>query len=58
MKCFNSFIIIITCVWLTGCEPISDPWVTDDEQYAEERARTDSERRIMIDRAQRGQRDR
>lgn len=58
MKYLYWFIVMIMLITLSACQRISDPWVTDDEQYAEERARTDAERRVMIDRAQRGQRDR
>jgi cytochrome c biogenesis protein ResB len=58
MKHWYWLIIMIMFISLSACQRISDPWVTDDEQYAEERARTDAERRVLIDRAQRVQRDR
>lgn len=45
-------------VLAAGCEGIGDPWVSGPEQYAAERERSPAQHRRLIDRAERGQRDR
>lgn len=51
-------VVIALLGGLAGCDWIGDPWVSDREQYTEDRGRADELRERLIDRAERGQRDR
>lgn len=58
MKTLLSMLLISLLGGIAGCDWIGDPWVTDPDQLAEERSRSPGLHDQLIDRAERGQRDR
>lgn len=58
MKTLLGVFLISVSGSLAGCDWIGDPWVTDSDQLAEERSRSAELHDQLIDRAERGQRDR
>jgi len=58
MRAAAAWVLIGLLAGVAGCDPIGDPWVSDPEQYADERDRANALRDQLIDRAERGQRDR
>lgn len=51
-------LVCVLLLALTGCDWIGDPWVSDEDELAEERARSAEMTDQLIDRAERGQTDR
>lgn len=58
MRCALITVMAIVSVVLVGCSQVGEPWVSSDEQLAEERSRSLTEANGLRDRLVSGQIDR